>query len=337
MNNRKNIFKSVRGEKNDLVFFSCLLSKKMKSSVKSLFLTLMLLLLCKVSSFAQQEAMFSQYMFNGLVINPAYAGSSEVFNASALYRKQWVNVIGAPETYALAMDIPVYSKKVGLGLNLYNDRLGILNNFAANGIYSYRIILPKGALSMGIQAGVTQINADFRSARLNSSNSADNAFAEMLNQWMFNVGTGIYYYTEEFYIGLSSPHLINNNFRSDFAEQAYSHNPHYFLNTGYIFKLSDELKFKPSTLVKVVAGSPVQVDINSNIYFYDLVGLGVSYRSGESLVSIFELQASRQFRFGYAYDYPLNQIKTFTSGSHEVMLRYFLHLKNTKIITPRFF
>jgi type IX secretion system PorP/SprF family membrane protein len=304
--------------------------------MKKITLLFILLINCSIL-FGQQEAMFSQYMFNGMILNPAYAGSSEVLNATAIYRKQWWGINGAPETFAFSLDLPLASRKVGFGINLNNDKVGILNNFTGNGVYSYRILLPKGALSMGIQAGVSQLNANFMETLFSEDDLYDPAFATNINQLMFNFGTGIYYYSTKFYAGLSSPHLVRNNFKSGFEEQNMKKNPHLFFTTGYVISVSEVFKIKPSTLIILTEGLPLQYDINTNFWFYDIAGIGFSYRSGEAIVSLLEFQASKQLRFGYSYDYPLSNIRLFTSGSHEFMLRYYLNLKNTKIQNPRYF
>ncbi len=289
---------------------------------------------------AQQEAMYSQYMFNTLAINPAYAGSRNVTSATALYRNQWVGIQGAPETITLSIDAPINSKKVGLGLQVFNDKIGITNTTGAFASYAYRIRLNKGTLAFGLQAGASQYRADFQSVSLNSFPSNDPAFSENVNKVLINFGAGVYYNTDRFYMGFSSPQILNNKL-SDFTVQnsnVYSGQAlHLFFATGYVFPLGDVLALKPSVLIKGVKGAPIEADLNATLWINDVIAFGLQYRTEADVAAMVEVQASPQFRIGYSYDRSLTKLVQYNSGSHEIMLRYEFGFKKGKIISPRYF
>jgi type IX secretion system PorP/SprF family membrane protein len=208
--------------------------------------------------------------------------------------------------------------------------------------YAYRIkTSEKGRLALGLQAGFSQYAADLQSVALGSTPSFDPAFAENVSQMMPNVGGGIWYNNDRFYAGFSVPHIINNALSKDYqflndSDGARQYR-HYFVTAGYVFDLNAALKLKPSFLVKVVEGAPMQMDLNANLWMYEKVGLGLSYRSGDSIDALLEFQLSHQFKLGYAYDYTLTELRRYNSGSHEIMLRYQFSVNRSKIITPRFF
>jgi type IX secretion system PorP/SprF family membrane protein len=292
---------------------------------------------------AQQDAMFTQYMFNGLVLNPAYAGSRDALNATALYRNQWVGIEGAPKTITFSMHAPVRNEKIGLGLIFSNDRLGITNTNNVGLNYAYRIKFKnKGTLSLGLQASVLQYTADFSSIRHSFSSSVfDPAFTQNINRWLPNFGTGIYYYTNKFYAGASMPNIISNKLNGEGAvfqigDRAQQYR-HLFLTTGYVFDLNKSLKLKPSILMKFVQGAPIEFDFNANLWLFDMFAVGLSYRTRDSIDALFEFQVTPQLGIGYAYDYTLTPLGKYTSGSHEIMVRYEFGFKKSRIITPRYF
>lgn len=289
---------------------------------------------------AQQDAMYSQYMFNTLAVNPAYAGSRDVISATALHRSQWIGIEGAPRTSTFSIDAPINNKKIGLGLQVFNDRLGITNTTGAFGVYAYRIRLNKGTLAFGVQGGVSNYRADFTSVALNTGSSYDIAFSQNINKMLPNFGTGIYYNSDRFYIGLSAPQLLKNKY-SDLAVKAdnsYSGQAiHLFLATGYVFPLNEDLNLKPSVLIKGVQGSPIEADLNATLWIRDVIAFGVQYRTRADIAALFELQISPQIRLGYAYDRSTTSLVQFNSGSHEIMLRYEFGFPKDKILSPRYF
>lgn len=288
---------------------------------------------------AQQDPIYSQFMYNGLAINPAMAGSAETLSATAVYRRQWIGIAGAPETQTLNVDAPVYRKKLGLGLSIIKDKVGVTQNVVVNTLYAYRIQFQRGTLSMGLQMGINNYSADYTSVETDPQNSSsDNAFGSNVNRIIFNFGSGLYYYSKKMYIGFSVPHILNPSL-DGINEQGVKSRQyrHYFMSMGYVFDLGENFKIKPSALFKLASGAPLQVDINSNFWYKETYCLGASYRTNDSFTVLFQLQIVKALRFGYAYDYVISNLGQFTSGNHEIMLQYQLVQKNTKIITPRYF
>ncbi len=283
---------------------------------------------------AQQDAMFSQYMFNMLTVNPAYAGSRDVLSTTAMRRWQWVNIDGAPRTTFFSADMPVANKKVGLGLLAYNDRIGATNTNALYLNYAYRIRLSKGTLALGLNAGFGQYKADFLS--LTSTDGGDPIAMQNVNKLMPNFGFGTYYSTDRFYIGISAPHLMNNKLSKVSSSQAIQRR-HLFAMTGVVIPLSLFIKVKPSVLVKYVEGAPLQVDGNVNFWFDDRISIGASFRTGDAIVGMLEIQILPQIRLGYAYDASLTRVRKYSAGSHELMLRYEFGFGRAQIISPRYF
>ncbi len=301
-----------------------------------LLLIIGLVLILSETCRAQQDPLYSQYMFNMLGINPAYAGSREVLSITGMYRRQWVGIEGAPSTQFLSADVPLAHERVGLGLQLFNDQIGVSGANGAYLSYSYRLRFRKGVFAMGLQGGVTRFYADYAGVRL-GSNGSDQAFVNNMNQYQPNFGAGIYYNTDRFYVGLSSPHILGKgtnyevavNYRGDRQVN------HWMLSSGMVFQLSPVVALKPSILLRMVAGAPLHLDINANLWFYKTVAVGISIRDNGTIVGLLELQINRQFRFGYAYDYTTNALRN--SGSHEFMLRYEFGFEKKKMVSPRFF
>jgi len=305
--------------------------------VRLLFIFCLLLLGSPIK--AQQEPMYSQYMFNMLNVNPAYAGNRTVDNISFLYRKQWLNTAGAPSTGTISWDKRKDDTNVGYGLQIYNDRLGIETTTGFQAYYSYRISFPGSFLSFGLSAGAL----NYRAAYLTGTNptiggGVDHAFDEDINKWLPTIGFGLLYANDKWYAGLSVPALLKTKVNL-YKQGVVGANNHYFLTGGYIFNASELLKIKPSIMIKAVSGAPIQSDFNLNGWFNDAIGVGLSYRTNDALVGMFELQISPRLRIGYAYDYLISNLKTYTQGTHELMLRYeFSNVrKNQQILSPRYY
>lgn len=284
--------------------------------------------------------MYSQYMFNTLAINPAYAGSRNVTSATALYRSQWVGINGAPETATFTIDAPLNDKKVGIGFQAFSDKIGITRTTGALGTYAYRLRMDKGTLAFGVTAGVSQYRADFTSVALNTGGQNDVAFMQNINKALLTVGTGVYYSSDRFYIGLSSPQLLNNkleNFSVTNNNVFTGQTLHLFLATGYVFPLNDALNLKPSILIKGVKGAPIEADINATLWIKNVFAIGAQYRTEADVAALVEVQATPQIRIGYAYDRSVTKLVQFNSGSHEIMLRYEFGFEKGKIISPRYF
>ncbi|MEM9337530.1 MAG: type IX secretion system membrane protein PorP/SprF [Bacteroidota bacterium] len=286
---------------------------------------------------AQQQVMFTQYMFNGLVLNPAYAGSHESISATALYRNQWVGIEGAPNTKTFSIHSPVPGRNIGLGAFFVQDNIGVTtdNNFFLS--YAYRMPLRNGTLSFGLQGGINNIQADYNELELSDRN-----FQGSASSLKPNFGAGVYFSTDRFYAGMSTPYILrNSSSTSDGASLSSGVNveqiQHYYLTSGVVFDLSPYIKLKPSILVKAVQGAPMELDFNANVLFDEKLWVGVSYRSFDSVDLLLELQLNQQLRLGYAYDITTSDLGQVNSGSHEIMLNYRFVFSKNKVVTPRYF
>jgi type IX secretion system PorP/SprF family membrane protein len=283
-----------------------------------------LAMITMLQAHGQQRPIQSLYMFDPLLINPAYAGNHIQLSGTAIYRNQWVNLDGAPKTFTATVHSGFYKSKVGLGIILGNDQIGIHNDFSFYGAYSYKIKLSNdGILSMGLQGGFNNLRSDYN--RLNLKNVNDLNLSGVVSKINPNIGTGLYYSQKNFYFGFSIPQLINNKVLdqpnitvNSLSKQAR----YYYINTGFSKKLSNNVKWVPSTLIRFQEEAPLSFDINNTIVLYDAVGLGVSYRLKEGFVGLFELQLNENFHVGYAYDFTTSALNNFSNGSHEIMVNY---------------
>ena len=286
---------------------------------------------------AQQEPMYSQYMFNMINLNPAYAGNFGGDNITLLYRMQWVGVDGAPKTGTVSWDRRNVDSNVGYGLQLYNDRLGIEATTGFQGFYSYKLKLSYSTLTFGLSGGALNYRASYSKATTTDPN--DPLFEQDINIILPTVGFGMLFNAERMYIGFSMPALLKTKIDINNTLHSTSANNHYFLTGGYIFDISNGIKLKPSILLKAVKGSAPAFDINMNAWFQNNLGFGVSYRPNDAVVGLFEIQLSPQLRLGYAYDYTISSLKTYNvGGSHELMLRYEFNLpKYIPVLSPRYY
>lgn len=298
------------------------------------FLSLVLASSC-TGLFAQQQVMFTQYMFNGLAINPAYAGSHETLSLTALARIQWTSIDGAPRTQTFSAHSPIVNQRMALGGLILHDKIGVTDQTGAYLSYAYRIpVTEKGRLAFGIQAGFSFYKANF-----SQISSTDPAFANSdVREMHPNVGAGVYYNTDRFYAGFSVPQLIQSEFDQDNADSDSKLVRHYFATAGYVFDLNSALKLKPNVLLKSVSGAPVELDINANLLIKEIVWVGLSWRSFDSFDALLQLQLTERLMFGYAYDFATTtELSRVNGGSHELMLNYRVPLTKGKIITPRYF
>lgn len=298
-----------------------------------------IVLLSAADARAQQHPMYSQYMFNMLNINPAYAGSRGVITATALYRNQWVGIDGAPQTTSVGFDMPVKEKKIGLGFQLYDDKLGIERSTGLNASYAFRIqITESGTLSLGLQAGFLNYRANYSQVRTFQPN--DPAFSQNISGFLPAAAAGVYYNSDRFYIGLSTPALLKTKITYDnVAEVAgvSGRDLHLYLASGFVMNLNRDLALKPSILVKAVSGAPIEYDFNANLWIQNTIAFGFSYRTGDAYVGMAELQLSKQLRVGYAYDKTFSNLGSLNSGTHELMLRMEFGNSNGKVASPRYF
>jgi type IX secretion system PorP/SprF family membrane protein len=297
------------------------------------------LILVSFGARAQQDAMYTQYMFNTLAINPAYAGSRNVTSATVLFRNQWTGIQGAPKTGTLTLDAPIYDKRLGIGLQLFSDKLGVTQTTGAVISGAYRVRLNEGTLAFGLQGNVNQFRANYNDVNLNTD-VYDPAFAFNVNKVLFNFGTGVYYNSDRFFLGLSVQDLVKNrltNYTTNNVDFRQTQVMHLFLSSGYVFDLNDDFKFKPSFLIKGVKGVPIEGDINATLWIKDVIGIGAQYRTSADIAGLVEIQATPQFRIGYSYDYSTTALRFSNSGSHEIMLRYEFGFSSGKILSPRYF
>lgn len=304
---------------------------------------LILILLTGLSLFsarAQQDAMYTHYMYNTLAINPAYAGSRDALTMTALARFQWVGFSGAPMTQTFTAHAPVAWESLGLGLSVVNDKIGPTTTTSMYVDVAYRLKLTENSrLAFGLKGGMNNFANGLQNIDLQNQN--DVAYTQVRSGMMPNVGFGMYFQSPKFYAGVSIPKIVENSFYDgDNAEvNIGSEKRHYFFIAGAIMNLSPQLKFKPTTLVKVATAAPVQLDLTANFIINDVVTLGAMYRTGDAFGALAGVNITQQFLLGYSFDWSTtNMTGRYNAGSHEVMLRYDLIFnKEKRIKSPRYF
>lgn len=286
-------------------------------------------------SYAQQDAQFTQYMYNTININPAYAGSRGALSMFALYRTQWVGLDGAPVTSTVSMNTPLNESNLGLGVSLINDKIGPTTENTISADLSYTIpTSDTWNLSFGIKATANLFDLD--ATKLNPVQAADPSL-QNYSTFSPNIGAGVYWHSDKAYIGFSIPNFIETNRYDDNEVAIFKERISYYLIGGLVFDLNDTVKFKPAVLTKMIEGAPLQVDVSANFMFYDKFMLGASYRWSAALSAMVGFQVSDGLYVGYGYDKETTNLDNYNSGSHEIFLRYELFKNNNKITTPRFF
>lgn len=287
--------------------------------------------------YSQQDAQYTQYMYNMNILNPAYAGSQGTLSIGLLGRTQWVGLTGAPKTMTAAIHAPV-GRNVGLGFSAIADEIGPVKEQNVFVDFSYTLeTSDEGRLAFGIKGGLTMQNIDY--FKLSISQEEDPLFSNNLNETFPNFGAGAFYYTDDFYVGLSMPNMLETRYfekRNGIISNA-SENMHYFLTSGYVFDISNNLKLKPSLMLKAVKGAPLSVDLSANALVSNAFELGLSWRVDDSVSGMLNFLVSPALRIGYAYDYTYTNVGDFNSGSHEVFLLYDLDLSRGDLKSPRFF
>jgi type IX secretion system PorP/SprF family membrane protein len=286
--------------------------------------TLLFLFFIPMVLFGQLIPVSNQYILNPLTINPAYAGSSGSLNIAAFYGRQWVGINGAPESMTLVLDAPFFESKLGLGLIISNNKIGVTRETDFSTNYAFRINMGKGNLSLGLGAGAIVTNTAW--SDLTVSDPGDELY--LINSHVFVVPDfkfGAYFSYQNYFVGISVPELIGYKF--DFNKDKYGmeFNPDkysYLFNTGYIVSLSPRLKFFPSTLVTFSPGEKLLYDVNANFILLDRFWLGASYRNSKSVAGLVQLAINKQFKVAYTYNFDINELRTYSNGSHEIMLRY---------------
>lgn len=310
--------------------------KIIKMKTKSIRLLLIILFTCNYIS-AQQDAQYTQYMYNASVINPAYAGSRDAMSIFGLYRTQWVGLEGAPQTGTFSLHTPIENSKVGIGFSLVNDRIGPSDETNLGVDLSYTIdVSYRYKLAFGIKGSANLLNVDY--TKLNIYDPTDPGFQENVeNKISPNVGAGVYLYSDNTYVGLSAPALLETNHYNGMSTYVAKEKIHYYFMAGHVFDLDYNLKFKPSALVKMTEGAPLQVDLSANFLFNEKFTAGVAYRWSAALSALVGFQVSDGLFIGYAYDAETTKLANYNSGSHEIFLRFELFKKYDKIVSPRFF
>lgn len=290
---------------------------------------------------AQQDAQYTQYMYNTLSVNPAYAGSRGVLSLAGLYRTQWVGLDGAPDTQSFNIHSPI-SERSGLGLSIINDEIGNGTNQDTYFDVAYSYTVPtsvNGKLSFGLKAGGHLLNIDFN--RLRNFDSSSNPGVETIidNRFSPNFGAGIYYHTERFYAGLSVPNFLKTEHFENSTSSIATERMNWYMITGAVFNLNYDWKFKPAILVKAVTGAPLQADLSANFMYNEKLTLGAAYRWDAAWSAMFGFQISEKLMLGLGYDREITELgnTAFNDGSFEVFLRYEFLTRHRRVLTPRFF
>ncbi len=310
-------------------------------SIKSVVLGALLILgLSQAEVKAQQEPLYTQYMFNTVSVNPAYAGTRNAMNVLLLSRLQWAGLDGAPRTYNLTMHTPLNNYKMGLGFSIVKDTYGPVDNTYFNFNYAYRVNVSENMiLSMGIKGGIYNYYVGLNDVFV--QNGSDASFSGNYDKKLQpNAGMGLYLYSNKWYAGFSIPKLIQTDLSGDqmTTSNVSDLRRHYFVMAGYVFDLSSDLKFKPSFINKVVEGAPPSTDITGQFLYKNAYWLGASYRIGDAVALIANVQLNKQLMVGYSYDFSVSNLATYNNGSHEIIISYDFDgfLKN-KVISPRYF
>lgn len=294
------------------------------------------LLLVVLGAEAQQDPLFTQYRNNMLTINPAYAGSRDALTVALLHRSQWVGIDGAPRTQTLSVHGPLLNRNLGLGFSLVHDRIGPNRQTGMYLDFAGRIKVSRnGYLAGGIKIGTNFFNANLTDLILD--NPADADFANNFSNTLFNVGVGVYYYTNKWFAGLSAPKLIENRFFDNTERGEVTEKQHYFATAGLMLDLSPAIKFRPTTLIRVVNGAPGSWDLTASFIFNDKLWLGAFNRWDESVGFLIDYNLTPQFKIGYSYDVTTSELIDYNSGSHEISLVYDFIYQNKKIKSPRYF
>lgn len=285
----------------------------------------------------QQAPITSQYLTNGLIINPAYAGSRGALSANISYRKQWARINGAPQFHNLSLHSPVNQReKVSLGLLAEYNTFGVTKDIGVYGFYAYAVPAGRGKVSMGLKAGVDISNTNF-----NNLQNIDNEplFSGADAYFLPNIGAGVYYYTDKVFAGLSVPSILtySRDEEDQFKVRPDARLLKTYFSAGGLLTISQSFKIKPSLLLRYAVSEPLEVDLNANLIFADVLWVGGSYRIAEkAAVALLDLQITPQLKIGYSFDYLVGHLNKYTSGTHEISLRYEFEY-SVSASSPRYF
>lgn len=293
-------------------------------------------MLMSAVSYSQQDAQYTQYMYNTINVNPAYAGSRGVMSIFGLYRTQWVGLDGAPVTSAFSVNSPIENTNLGVGLSFVNDRIGptVENTVSADVSYTIQTS-EKYKLSFGVKGTANLFNLD--PTKLNPSNQGDPLLQNLNNNFSPNVGAGVYFHSNKSYLGLSVPNFFETKRYSDNDVAVFKERMNMYFIGGYVFDLSPSLKFKPAFLTKMVQGAPLQLDVSGNFLINDKLMLGAAWRWSAAMSFMAGFQITDGLYAGYGYDLETTKLANYNSGSHEIFLRFELFKRQSRIVSPRFF
>jgi type IX secretion system PorP/SprF family membrane protein len=287
---------------------------------------------------AQQDAQYTQYMYNPMNVNPGYAGTRGSLSVFGMHRTQWVGLQGAPVTNVLSLHTPIGDSRLGIGFSIVNDKIGPSDENTLSVDLAYRIPMnEKSTLSFGIKGAANLLNVDY--TKLDIYDSTDSQFQNNIdNRFSPNVGAGAFWYSDKHYLGLSVPNFLETrHYDANNTSSLAKERLHYYVMGGYVFNLSESLKFKPAVLSKFVTGAPLQIDLTANFMFQEKFILGGAYRWDAAASLMAGFQISKKLLIGYSYDMETTKLANYNSGSHEVFLRYELFKSSFNAINPRFF
>lgn len=287
---------------------------------------------------AQQDPMYSMYMFDKMLINPAFTGSADWAVATLKFRKQYSGLEGAPTTQTFNFHTPITKRHIGLGVKVINDKVAIMNNLNAALLYSYHLNFAGGKLSFGLETGIYSRKIEY--SELILSDEIDNSIPETTSSSIVpDVSWGLYYQKKQFYAGFSQAHLLKSKFNDNTMSPSQSHlYNHMYLLSGNVFDINKKISIEPSFLLKMVAAAPMQLDINSMVYYDDKIGVGIQYRTSEAIVALLKVNIKDQFRIAYSYDMTTTGIAN--GASHEIILSYGIKLPppaTQKEVHPRYY
>ena len=322
----------------DIRVYKSSLHMYIKSIIMKRIIIFNIFLLISVVAFSQQDPLFSQYTFNKLLVNPGYAGSRDGLNITLVNRAQWVSIEGAPNTLTLSAHAAGKNNRVGLGFYLNRDVLGPTVNNSFMGTYSYKILMDNSFFAFGLQGGINYFDYDYSQMNLRDD---DYLFdPSNIKKVTPDVNFGVYYQTPKFFAGLSSKHLLENDYGFVFKNDKTSFTRltrHFYFMTGAVWELAENIRFRPSTLIKFASGAPLQIDINGSFLFKNSFLIGASFRTEKALAVMAELALTEAIRLGYSYDVYFNELQLHNYGSHEIRLAFDINIFEPRMITPRYF
>ncbi|MFM7017468.1 type IX secretion system membrane protein PorP/SprF [Flavobacterium sp.] len=307
--------------------------------MKKIYFLIALALFTIVDVNAQQDPQYTQYMYNMSIMNPAYAGSKENMTGGILYRKQWLDIEGAPTTGTFFINSPV-GKNVGLGLSAINDKIGPVEETNVYADFSYTLNLGGDRrLAFGLKGGGTfhkvGLFSEIGDGHVPDLN--DPAFQQNSSKSFLNLGSGFFYYTNKYYVAVSLPNMLKSSYLDYNGRRFGTETLHYFITGGYVFDINPDLKFKPSTMIKSAMNAPISVDLSANFLFNDKIEVGGTYRLQDSFGAIVNYAVNPNLRIGYAYDHIVSDLKVTTPSSHEIMILFNLNFPKKVSQSPRYF